>query len=248
MPLRRSINALRRWFNERQADRDHVPPRPVFAESKIWHPEDLAPALRERPLANVRFVVFDTETTGLQPSRGDELVSIGAVRVLGGKVAGGETFDSLIRPNRRIPKRSTRIHGITDDMVADASDAATVLVDFKRYARDDVLVAHNAAFDMKFLHLNEDDAGVRFDNPVLDTLLLSAFLEPDSADHSLDALIRRWEISADERHSALSDALATAELLVRLIGVLRARGIDTLGQVYRETEMHVDMKRLSVNF
>lgn len=240
---------LRDWFAERQADRDHVPPRPVYAPTKIWHPEDLSPALRDRPLGKLRFVVFDTETTGLRPSHGDELVSVGAVRVHGRSIDDADRFDRLINPGRAIPRRSIRFHGITDDMVAGAPRAPETLKAFKAYAGDDVLVAHNAAFDMKFLHLKEPESGVRFDNPVLDTLLLAAYLEPKVRDHSLDRLIHRWDIAAaGERHSAMGDALATAEILVRLLERLEERGLHSLGEIYRATEIYQDMMRIGAKF
>ena len=128
------------------------------------------------------------ETTGLRPNEGDELLSIGAVRVVNGRILTGETFERLINPGRGIPPCATRVHGITAEMVRDKPPAEVVLPQFKSFVGNSVLVAYNAAFDMKFLEQKAGQAGVKFDNPVLDALLLSVYLQPDVSDFSLVAM------------------------------------------------------------
>lgn len=199
----------------------------------------------QRRLDRLACVVFDTETTGLNPSGGDRLVQIAGIRILNGRILRGETFESLVRPDRTIPFSATDVHGISDAMVAGAPGPSEVLVRFHAFAADAVLVAHNAAFDMAFLRRAEKAAGVTFDNPVLDTVLLSAFLEPDGTDYTLDALCARYGIgfAPGARHTAPGDARATAELFLRMLPLLATRGIDTLGEAARASQTAVPIRR-----
>ncbi|MDW7711901.1 MAG: exonuclease domain-containing protein [Deferrisomatales bacterium] len=182
-------------------------------------------------LANLEYVVFDSETTGLHPSQGDEVVSLSAVRVRHGKVQHADTFHSLVNPGRPIPRASIRFHGIEDAMVADAPGMAEVLPLFYEYVGGSVLVAHNAAFDKKFLDLAAGRFGLPLlENPILDTLFLSYGLHKDFEGHNLDAIAERLGIEMQGRHTSLGDARVTALIFLRLVPLLATRGIETLGQ------------------
>lgn len=225
-----------------------LPPRPEFYDFELQSRANRAARQDERPLREVDFVVFDTETTGLNPSQGDEVVSLAAVRIVNGRLLSGESFERLVDPRRPIPPESTRFHGITDAQVRGKPTLAEVMPAFKAFVGDAVLVGHNVAFDLKFLRLKEKQAGVGFDNALLDTLLLSRFLDPEAEDHSLDAVAARHGIEGARRHTALGDTLLTAAILVRQIEQLEARGIASLGEAVRRSDTVTEVKRLQAQF
>lgn len=204
--------------------------RPEFYDFDLFHQPGQSAELDVQPLARLSYTVFDTETTGLDPAGGDEIIAIGAVRIVNGRLLQQENFERLIRPQRTVSPASVAIHGIGDAMLKDQPGMRDVLPLFHRYALDTVLVAHNAAFDMRFLRLQENAAGVVFGQPVLDTLLLSQVLHPNQAEHSLEAIAARLGVTVIGRHTALGDAIVTAEILLRMLPLLAAAGIVTLGQ------------------
>lgn len=227
----------------RQARRAVARPKPV-ARKVVYDFDLLSPArtdrLAEARLDRLTYVVFDSETTGLNPRQGDELVQLAAVRIVNGRRVEGEVFDTLVNPGRPIPAVSTEVHGITDAMVADAPGVADVVRRFHKFAEGAVLIAHNAPFDMEFLRRVEGQLGVSFDMPVLDTVLLSAVVYGQHEVHSLDALSHRLGITIPEeaRHTALGDTLATADAFLKLVPMLAGRGLETFGSVLTEVRKH----------
>jgi DNA polymerase-3 subunit epsilon len=139
-----------------------------------------------------------------------------------------ELFDQLVDPQRPISSASVAVHGIESAMLQGQPRIAEVLPAFARFCEDTVLVAHNAAFDMRFLQVKEAATGIRFSQPVLDTLLLSAAAHPNQEAHSLEAIAERLGVNVVGRHSALGDALVTGEVFLKLLPVLAERGITTL--------------------
>lgn len=219
--------------------------RPAPVTRTVVYDFDLLERERNQMVAEARldaldFVVFDTETTGLLPQQGDEIVQIAAIRIVNGRIVENEVFDMLVNPGRPIPAGSTEVHGITEAMVADAPGVAEALRRFHRFAEGAVLIAHNAPFDMQFLRRREEELGLRFDHPVLDTVLLSAVVFGQHEVHSLDALTHRMGVTIPEeaRHTAIGDARATAEVFVRLVRILRGRNLSTFGEVLGEVRLH----------
>ncbi len=203
--------------------------RPEFYDFNFFDQIGLRPEQENRSLKELHYTVFDTETTGLNP-REDEIISIGALRVVNGRLLREESFDRLINPNRSLSTASIKIHGIQPDMLTGQPDISVTLPMFQRFVEDTVLVAHNAAFDMRMLQVKEDATGIAFRNPVLDTLLLSAVIHPAHQDHNMDEIAKRLGVRVIGRHTALGDAMVTAELFLKMIPLLEKIGIFTLKQ------------------
>ena len=217
--------------------------RPEYYDFDLCRTSARSQALEDVPLTDLAYTVFDTETTGLNPSQGDEIIQIGATRIVNGKLLRQESFEQLVNPHRSIPPASIPIHGITPDMVEGQPDILEVLPAFHAFAQDTVLVAHNAAFDMRFLQLKEKTTGLSFDQPVLDTLLLSALIHPSQDSHRLEAIAERFNVTVIGRHTAMGDAMVTAEVFLKLIPLLAEKGIHTLGQA-REAAQRTYYARL----
>lgn len=201
--------------------------------------KDPAASVLDTPLEDLTFVVFDTETTGLDPAL-DEVVQLAAVRIVNGRRLRGEVFETLVDPACAIPEASSAVHGITDDMVKGAPSIVEAGRQFHDFVRGAVLVAHNAPFDMEFLRRYEVAMQRRFDHPIVDTLLLSAIVFGSNETHSLDALAVRLGItvSDEERHTAMGDTIATADAFLRLIPILKARRFVTFGDLLVEMRRH----------
>ena len=211
--------------------------RPTYYDFDLFAASEARRDRDSTPLSALAFTVFDTETTGLDPAGGDEILQIGATRIVNGRLLEGERFDALIDPGRSIPEAGIAIHGITPAMVRGCPPATVVLPAFRAFVADTVLVGHNVAFDLSFLTRKEAATGIAFDMPVLDTLILAGLVHPGETSHGLDETALRLGLpAATARHTALGDALATAGILVRLIPLLAQRGIVTLGDARAEAE------------
>jgi DNA polymerase-3 subunit epsilon len=211
--------------------------RPEFYDFDLFKITDGDQNLLDTRLTDLTYTVFDTETTGLNPEGGDEIISMGAVRIVNSRLLSDEVFEELVDPRRDIPVASYRIHGINQEMVAEKDPIEKVLPRFRQFVADTVLVGHNIAFDMKLLKLKEQTTRIRFTNPVLDTLLLSAILHPVHEQHDMETIARRLGIAIIGRHTALGDAMTTAEIFLKLIPILSSNGILTLGDA-----MHASKK------
>ena len=222
-----------------RAKAPYLAPALVEYDFELTRSVVLPDALAGRPLDALTFAVFDSETTGLSPEH-DEICQLAAVRVVNGRILEHETFDTLVNPGRPIPKASRDVHGIDTQMVQDAPTPGEVIGAFHAYASGAILVAHNAPFDMAFLRRREAELGKSFDQPILDTVLISAILFGASATHTLDALCKRLDITIPDaaRHTALGDALGTAQVLTKTLPMLRARGFGELGQLVKEFDRH----------
>jgi DNA polymerase-3 subunit epsilon len=181
-------------------------------------------------LATLSFAVVDLETTGLNPDSGDRVVSMAAVRVRAGRVDRADYFDTLVDPERPIPAAATRIHGVDDAMVRGAPRLAVAVRHLTEYIGESVLVGHVIAFDLAFLEpaLRQSGLASPRHHGVLDTLLLGHALFPAARVATMEDLADLLGVEVVGRHSALGDAVTTAETFARLLLVLEQRGVHRL--------------------
>lgn len=181
-----------------------------------------------RLLSETEFVVVDVETTGAKtpPCR---ITEIGAYRIREGRIA--DSFETLVNPEMSIPPFIASLTGITDDMVKDAPVFAEIVTKWLDFADGAVLVAHNAAFDIRFLNHEIDRVfpGWRMSNDHLCTVKLSRTLFPHLENHRLHTVAENFSIFIANRHRAGDDALATAEVFLHMLTHLDDHGVRDLG-------------------
>lgn len=173
------------------------------------------------------FTVFDTETTGLDPSKGHKIIEIAGIRIEDGQILDDKPFVQLVNPEREIPWEAKRVNHISDEEVCDAPTIDQVLPKFLEFAKGSILVAHNAAFDMGFMKHEKEHCWGYIDLPeCLCTMKLSRNLFPSEFRHSLDIVAQRLKLNIPEnRHRALPDVLLTANAL---LAMLTQNNIQTL--------------------
>ncbi|MDI3256516.1 MAG: exonuclease domain-containing protein [Kyrpidia sp.] len=188
----------------------------------------------EESLDRLKYVVFDTETTGFD-WRSDALIEIGAVHVEGREVNEERSFSSLIalEPGRSLPEPVRRITGLTEEELRGAPNVGEVLSKFMVFCGDGVLVAHHAQHDVNFLNVSLSKLyGIQLPLRVVDTARVARKLWPDSGEATLDYLIERMDIPPLNRHRALNDALLTARIWSVFLGVCMRKGITRWGEFF----------------
>ena len=168
----------------------------------------------------MREIIFDTETTGLDPKGGDRIVEIGCIELVN-HIPSGRTFHRYLNPERPMPAEAARVHGLDDAFLRDKPTFAAIADELVEFFGDANLIAHNAPFDMAFINaelarLTRPSLG---DERVIDTLMLARRRHPGSP-ASLDALMSRFGIDSSRRtlHGALLDAELLSEVYIELIG------------------------------
>ena len=158
-------------------------------------------------------VVFDLETTGLEATK-CEIIEIGAVKISKGKIV--ETFETLVKPSCHIPEDSTEIHGITDEMVANSPSIKQALPDFYKFCYGCTIMAYNIDFDYKFISIWGKKQGLLFDNKQIDAMLLARLYVPGLKNFKLSTVCKKLDVSLENAHRAVHDAMATAEVVIKL--------------------------------
>ncbi|WP_292590111.1 MULTISPECIES: PolC-type DNA polymerase III [unclassified Mesotoga] len=241
------VNTFREWGHDAAAVTDHgvvqsVPEfyfaakkngiKPIFGMEgyMINDSEQITMNIDEdtSSLDEALFVVFDLETTGLNPKE-DEIIEIGAVKMRGGEVI--ETYSSFIKPVRELSSLISSLTGITEDMLSDARSIKEVLPEFVKFTEGSILVAHNSSFDYGFVRNSvKKHFGGDWEMPCVDTLALAKSLFK-SKSYSLDNVVKRLKLGHFDHHRAYEDAKVTAEVLKKFIQLAEKRGIQSVGEL-----------------
>jgi len=191
----------------------------------------------ETPIENVRFVVLDSETTGLDP-RKDRIVTIGAVGVQGGEIVLEDQFEALLKVAYNTS--AVTVHGVTREDSLHGLDEPEALEQFLAYLKDGVIVGHHIGHDVQTFNAGyERHFGFSMQNRSLDTMDLTLHLEQDGAfagreqirSFSLDALCGMFHVIPHDRHTAAGDAFLTAQIFQRLLRLAAKYGRSTLGRL-----------------
>lgn len=192
----------------------------------------------DTPLDKIPFVVFDTETTGLNV-KNDQILSIGAVRLQGWEIKVEESLDFFVHQVYEPVKSTVEIHGIVPKDREDSLEEVQAIRCFLEFIKNSVLVGHHVAFDVAMINaaLNEIVGG-KLCNTSIDTIRLARRLMPPSpltpsVSLTLDELCRQYNISLNDRHTAAGDAFLTALLFLKLMRRLQKRGVHTLRDLRR---------------
>ena len=177
------------------------------------------------------FIVFDIETTGLSVLT-SQIIEIGAVKIKSGKVL--ERFNKFVNPGVSIPENIVELTGIDDSMVADADKIDVVLREFLDFIGDRLLIAHNANFDISFIRKASRDLGYKFNNPYLDTVTLSRFLNADLKSHKLDAVAKYYDLGDFNHHRACDDAEMLANIFFAMVDKMGRFDIKTFADLQRD--------------
>ncbi len=174
------------------------------------------------------YIVFDIETTGLSAIN-DKVTEIGAIKIKNGEIV--DRYSQLINPERPISEFITKLTGINDMMVKEKPTIENVILEFKEFIGEDVLVAHNASFDVGFIRENMKKKGLDLSNPVLDTLELSRSVFPDLKSHKLNIVAKHLGIKLENHHRAVDDASATADIFLKVMELLNDKDINKFDQI-----------------
>ncbi len=186
-------------------------------------------------------IVFDIETTGLSVQN-CKITEIGAVKVRGGEVL--ETFNTFVNPQVPIPENITELTGITDEMVADAPLVEEALRAFFDFTGDRLLIAHNAGFDTSFIRRAADECGMPFENPYLDTVSMSRYVNPELKRHRLDTLADYFQLGDFNHHRASDDAEMLAYIFFKMVEKLQDEGITDFTQMTNAMSENADPLKL----
>lgn len=186
-------------------------------------------------LKELPFVLFDIETTGFYPEKGDRILSIGAVKMRGSEILQEETFYSLVKYDQEVPAAIRQLTNITTEEVKEAPPFSDVYVDFLKFKADSTLVAHHSKHERAFMEYSSSKLlRMPFKHRIIDTSFLFKVVHPNLNLVALEELCAHHQIQVQNRHHALGDAILTAKLWSMYVNDAMELGCETLSDVYQK--------------
>ena len=196
------------------------------------------------PAFSDEMVCFDIETTGLS-NRTCKIIEIGAVKIKGGKII--DKFNIFVDPECPIPDEITRLTSITDEDVKGAPKEREALEQFFAFAGEELLIAHNANFDIGFIRVAAERHEIPFNNPYLDTVGLSRYVNPELKNHKLDTIVEYYRIGEFHHHRASDDAEVLARIFIEMLKRLKKEGLLNFDSVIAAMSESVDPVKLQAH-
>ncbi|EIJ82194.1 hypothetical protein PB1_04640 [Bacillus methanolicus PB1] len=187
----------------------------------------------DSPLKNLEVVVFDIETTGFFPDKGDRIISIGAVKMTGSMIESEQTFYSLVKSNIPLSKEISLLTNITDEQLSMAPAASEVLIQFFKFIKSRLLVAHHAKHEQSFMQkMTRDLMRTNFEHRIIDTSFLIRLTNPSVKSLPLEEICLQCGVEIKNRHHALGDAQMTAQIWSFYLKKAQSMGFKNLREVY----------------
>lgn len=240
--LRRHDSEL--WSQKHQRPGFALLRLPLLHSPRQWRgvAAPVVTGMADRPLTALDYVVFDTETTGLYPVGGGEFLAIAAVRIAKGRILSSKRFERLVKPHHPIPAAAISLLAITGKKLDRAASIGEVLPQFRGFVGEAVMVAHSASFDLDFFRSQGEGGGVRFANPLLDTMLLALLVDEQRTDLTLAGLAEWLGVEESGEQTTMGTCLLTARIFLRLVDRLAEQGLTTLGQVFDASTALLEQK------
>jgi DNA polymerase III subunit epsilon len=187
----------------------------------------------ELPLENLRVTVFDLETTGFNPEKGDRVISIGGVQMIGEQLQKDQVFYSLVKWSRPLSAEISLLTNIYNEDLIYAPDASEVLINFFKFVGSSILVAHHAKHEQAFMQkMTLVSTGTKFEHRILDTSFFIGIVNPQLKSLPLEDICLLYDIEITHRHHALEDANVTAQIWSLIIKKAKDLGLKNLKEVY----------------
>ncbi|MGJ7911835.1 exonuclease domain-containing protein [Neobacillus sp. LXY-1] len=187
----------------------------------------------DTPLQELKAVVFDIETTGFYPEQGDQVLSIGAVKMSGSSILSSDTFYSLIRTDQLLSPEISSLTNIREEHLQSAPEGKDVLIQFFKFVGNQILIAHHSKHEQAFMKkLTKELIKTRFEHRIIDTSFLIRLSNPSLFSLELEEVCRNCMIDIKDRHHALGDAIMTAKVWSYYLKEAEMKGFVNLRAVY----------------